>query len=260
MPRPSSAARRCAPRAARRAPTRRRRAARRASSTRTRTCTSTARTCCATSSATPRPSPTTGARPSLDPSLPALDAARDVARKHARAADLVARRGEVKPKKLRQLAELAKGAAAPSGLKLAPLAELALGPNAGKAVALAVVLPVQKGGETPPDSFLLVGAGLAAGGGEAPLGCVGLSLYNTDTARLSERSVVIVVEPTLVEIAALDKPSDEPRPAARARRRARGPVRRVPHHRAMDPSKVIVDGRALRPIQQNALQLKNQEN
>jgi len=197
----------------------------------------------------------------LDPSLPALDAARDVARKHARAADLIARRGKVKPKKLRQLAELAKGAAAPSGLKLAPLAELALGPNAGKAVALAVVLPVQKGGETPPDSFLLVGAGLAAGGGEAPLGCVGLSLYNTDTARLSERSVVIVVEPTLVEIAALDEPSDEAAPGGESAGDARAaPCAAYRTIQAMDPSKVIVDGRALRPIQQNALQLKNQEN
>lgn len=187
----------------------------------------------------------------LDPSLPALDAMRAVAHKQRRAAELIARRGRVKPKRLRQLAALAKAATAPDGAALTPLASLAVGENPAKAVALTVVLPVQKGAETPPDVFLLVGAPESA---DAPLGCIALSLYNADSSRISERAVVTVVDPVVTEIAPIDAPAADDDDESGV-----GPC---PGYRTItvtDPAKLLIDRAPLRPMYQNVLQLDNPE-
>lgn len=146
----------------------------------------------------------------LDPSLPATENLRDMAHWRARVGELVLRQGRLKPKRLKELAAPLRDAGRlrallPPGSAhelVASPSELAVGSNKGKAVALAVAVPLRRGGDSPPDTFLTIG-GAAAGAEGGSTTCVSLSVYNSDTSKLKEKAVVIVLDPKVVEVAAV---------------------------------------------------------
>jgi Tetratricopeptide repeat len=130
----------------------------------------------------------------LDPQLPAADAARDLERAAVRSAELVARKGQVKPKRLAQhAAQLAASSSSsslprlPAGLEYKPLSELSEGANAGAALVLKAIMP--GGGNSPPEQVLAIDAAGV---------CVMLSLYQVGRAaceKLGPKDTLVVTAP-----------------------------------------------------------------
>jgi tetratricopeptide (TPR) repeat protein len=134
----------------------------------------------------------------LDPQLPAADAVADMERSVHRLADLVARKGKVKVKRLMALTAPLGQVAAPHGYTMSTLSELSGGDNRGVAVAVRVLVPL--GSSQVPEQFVV-----ADSTGE----CVALSLYQTDSKRCQELSaggrdgaVLVVCQPHIVQITA----------------------------------------------------------
>jgi tetratricopeptide (TPR) repeat protein len=128
----------------------------------------------------------------LDPQLPAADAARDLERAAVRSAELVARKGQLKPKRLAQhAAQLAASSSSlprlPAGLEYKPLSELSEGANAGAALVLKAIMP--GGGNSPPEQVLAIDAAGA---------CIMLSLYQVGRAaceKLGPKDTLVVTAP-----------------------------------------------------------------
>lgn len=137
-----------------------------------------------------------------------------------RVEDLVKRKGGLKPKK-REAMDRAllsnKGLVAPPGYKEARVAHLTkspLGasradaaahfgasPNTNKCLVLVVLLELRRDGAVPPDGLLA----LARSQDETTEGpCVALSVYDGDTAKLTPGSLVVVLDPVVIDVPPVD--------------------------------------------------------
>mmetsp|Transcript_101608 Transcript_101608/g.291235 ORF Transcript_101608/g.291235 Transcript_101608/m.291235 type:complete len:469 (+) Transcript_101608:86-1492(+) len=130
----------------------------------------------------------------LDPSLPGAQEADDIESWLVRVADLVARQGRIKQKRLKQLCAplcSVKGVAE-QGAEAVGVAELITGAaqNEGRAVALKPILPLGEASEVPARYICADRTGAF----------VVLSLYHLDAKRLSDKDICVVTGPDVVAV------------------------------------------------------------
>lgn len=171
----------------------------------------------------------------LDPTLPTEDSIADVERFLARAAELVEKRGRLKPKRATRLVESLRlpELALPESLESATLSSLEDGDNDAKVLSLRVLMPLSTAG-VPPESFLAMD-------GEGT--CMVLAIYNIRreaSAGITDRNLVQVLSPRVRTVR-----YRRSGPAAPVEDKENRDELAFPCVSVATPENVLVDGKAL---------------